>query len=197
MIKITDLAKEKVLSAMEADKRPGQALRITVQRGGTPNVQHGLMFEEEAKKANTDTVMDAGGFKILMDAQSVRFLKEATIDYVSSLNGSGFKITTPSAPSSPTPNLESPEAQLIQKLIDEKINPGVAGHGGHVSLVDVKDNMVYLRLGGGCQGCGMVNVTLKQGIEVMIKQAVPAIKGVMDVTDHAGGKNPYYQPSDK
>lgn len=105
-----------------------------------------------------------------------------------------IKITNPSAPSPPTPNLESPEAQLIQKLIDEKINPGVAGHGGHVSLVDVKDDMVYLRLGGGCHGCGMVNATLKQGIEVMIKQAVPAIKGVMDVTDHAGGKNPYYQP---
>jgi Fe/S biogenesis protein NfuA len=195
MIKITDLARQKVKAAMEAEKLQGRALRITVQRGGTPNVQYGLMFDEEAKKADNDTVVDAGDFKILMDAQSAHFLEGATLDYISTLNGSGFKITMPSTPLPPTPKLDSPEALAIQKLIDEKINPGVAAHGGHVALVDVKDNMVYLRLGGGCQGCGMVNVTLKQGIEVMIKKAVPAIKGVLDVTDHAGGKNPYYQPS--
>jgi Fe/S biogenesis protein NfuA len=68
-------------------------------------------------------------------------------------------------------------------------------HGGHVSLVDVKDDIAYLQFGGGCQGCGMVDVTLKQGVEVMLREAVPELKAVMDVTDHAGGQNPYYQPS--
>ncbi len=194
MITITDIAKEKVLAAMEAEKREGQALRVTVKHGGTPNIQYGLMFDDEAKKVDTDAVIDAGGFKVLIDAQSTRFLEGATIDYISNLNGNGFKITSPAAPPPPTPTLTSPEAQVIQKLINEKINPGVAGHGGHVTLVDVRDDMVYLRLGGGCQGCGMVDVTLKQGIEVMIKETVPSIKGVLDVTDHAGGKNPYYQP---
>jgi Fe-S cluster biogenesis protein NfuA len=71
----------------------------------------------------------------------------------------------------------------------------VASHGGHVSLIDVKDKAVYLQLGGGCQGCGMADVTLKQGIEVMIKEAVPEIEEIYDVTDHAGGDNPYYQQS--
>ncbi len=83
----------------------------------------------------------------------------------------------------------------VQKILDEMINPGIAGHGGFVDLLDVKENVVYLRLGGGCQGCGMVNVTLKQGIEATLKDEIPQIAGVIDQTDHAGGTNPYYQPS--
>ena len=83
----------------------------------------------------------------------------------------------------------------VQKILDEMINPAVAGHGGFVDLLDVKDNLVYLRLGGGCQGCGMVNVTLKQGIEATLKEEIPQIAGVIDQTDHAGGNNPYYQPA--
>ena len=83
----------------------------------------------------------------------------------------------------------------VQKILDEMINPAVAGHGGWVDLLDVKENMVYLRLGGGCQGCGMVNVTLKQGIEATLREEIPQIAGVIDQTDHAGGTNPYYQPS--
>lgn len=83
----------------------------------------------------------------------------------------------------------------VQKILDEMINPAVAGHGGWVDLLDVKENMVYLRLGGGCQGCGMVNVTLKQGIEATLREEIPQIAGVIDQTDHAGGNNPYYQPA--
>ena len=94
----------------------------------------------------------------------------------------------------PKPGLETPEGKLIFRVIEERINPAVAAHGGHVSLVDVQHDTVYIRLEGGCQGCGMADVTLKQGIEVEIKQAVPAIAHILDATDHAGGKNPYYQP---
>ena len=83
----------------------------------------------------------------------------------------------------------------VQKILDEMINPAVAGHGGYVELLDVKDNFVYLLLGGGCQGCGMVNVTLKHGIEATLKEEIPQIAGVIDQTDHAGGTNPFYQPS--
>lgn len=85
--------------------------------------------------------------------------------------------------------------ERVQKILDEMINPAIAGHGGWVDLLDVKDNNVYVRLGGGCQGCGMVNVTLKQGIEATIREEVPQIAGVIDTTDHAGGSNPYYQPA--
>ena len=92
------------------------------------------------------------------------------------------------------PGLSTPEAQAILQVLDERINPSVASHGGHISLVDVTEDTVYIRLEGGCQGCGMADVTLKQGIEVEIKRAVPKITTVLDTTDHAGGSNPYYEP---
>lgn len=88
-------------------------------------------------------------------------------------------------------------AEIIQNLLDTQINPAVAMHGGHVEFVDIKDDTVYVELSGGCQGCGMASVTLKQGIEVAIKEAIPSVKQILDVTDHASGQNPYYRPSTK
>ena len=119
-------------------------------------------------------------------------LEEATIDYLDTIMGGGFKIDRlRNLP----PNLSGPVVEKIHEIIEKQINPAVASHGGYISLIDVKDNVVYVQLGGGCQGCGMADVTLKQGIEAMIKEAVPEIARVYDVTDHANGKNPYYQPS--
>jgi Fe/S biogenesis protein NfuA len=83
----------------------------------------------------------------------------------------------------------------IQEMIDYQINPAVAGHGGFIEFLDYKEGVVYLRMGGGCQGCGMANVTLKQGIERMLREEIPEIQQIVDTTDHAGGSNPYYQPS--
>jgi Fe-S cluster biogenesis protein NfuA len=94
----------------------------------------------------------------------------------------------------PKPGLNTPEGETIRRLLDEDVNPSVAAHGGHISLVDVRDDTAYIRLEGGCQGCGMADVTLKQGVETAIKRLVPSITSVLDVTDHAGGSNPYYQP---
>ncbi|MBM3504226.1 MAG: hypothetical protein FJX65_10165 [Alphaproteobacteria bacterium] len=94
----------------------------------------------------------------------------------------------------PKPGLDTPEGKAIQELLVDEVNPSVASHGGHISLVDVKDNIAYIRLEGGCQGCGMSQVTLKQGVEVAIKNKVPSIVQVLDTTDHAGGTNPYYSP---
>ena len=82
----------------------------------------------------------------------------------------------------------------VQELIDSSINPAVAGHGGWVELLDVKDNTVYLQMGGGCQGCGAADITLKSGIERLIKEEIPEITEVLDATDHASGSNPYYTP---
>ena len=82
----------------------------------------------------------------------------------------------------------------VQDLIDNMINPAVAGHGGFVELLDVKDNKVYLQLGGGCQGCGAADITLKSGIERLIKEELPEVDEVLDATDHAAGQNPYYTP---
>ena len=86
-------------------------------------------------------------------------------------------------------------ADKLHRVLQERINPGVATHGGVVSLVAVENETAYLRFGGGCQGCGMVNVTLKQGVEKILFEEVPEIKKVLDITDHASGTNPYYQPA--
>lgn len=82
--------------------------------------------------------------------------------------------------------------QKVQELFDNEINPAIAMHGGFVDLVDVKGNIVYLRMGGGCQGCGMANVTLRQGIEHAIREFVPGVGEILDVTDHMAGMKPYY-----
>ena len=82
----------------------------------------------------------------------------------------------------------------VQELLDSMINPAVASHGGYVQLIDVKDSTVYLQMGGGCQGCGMADVTLKAGIERVIKEEVPEVTEVLDTTDHGSGQNPYYSP---
>ena len=91
-----------------------------------------------------------------------------------------------------------PEPEIrkkVQDLLDREINPALGMHGGWVELIDVKKNAVYLRLGGGCQGCGAADVTLKQGIERSIRQMIPEVGEILDTTDHAAGRNPYYQPS--
>ena len=85
----------------------------------------------------------------------------------------------------------------VWQVLQTEINPSVAAHGGHVKLIDVQGNTVYLQLGGGCQGCGMADVTLKQGIETAIRFAVPEVGDILDSTDHAAGRNPYYTPSAK
>ncbi|HTO88120.1 MAG TPA: NifU family protein [Thermoanaerobaculia bacterium] len=83
----------------------------------------------------------------------------------------------------------------IGDLLDREINPAIAQHGGWVELIDVKKNNVYLRLGGGCQGCGAADITLKQGIEKAIRSLAPAVGEILDTTDHASGRNPYYSPA--
>ena len=87
--------------------------------------------------------------------------------------------------------------QRVQEVFDTEINPSVAAHGGVVNLIDVRDNVVFIQMGGGCQGCGQADVTLKYGIETSIRAAVPGVGDILDVTDHAAGRNPYYTPSTK
>lgn len=85
--------------------------------------------------------------------------------------------------------------ERVQALIDNSINPAVASHGGYIELIDVKDDTVYIQMAGGCQGCGAADVTLKAGIERLIKEEIPEVREILDVTDHASGRNPYYSPS--
>lgn len=189
MMTVTDSAKQKIRGLLEAEGRQGSAVRIAIAGRGPGGFQYDLRFVGGEERDAEDVVVDAGGFQVFIDAKSAPNLDGATLDFVDGVTQSGFKIDNPNSV------WTDPKAKAVQQVIDTQINPGVGMHGGFITLLDVKDDIAYIALGGGCQGCGMADVTLKQGIEVIIKQAVPEIHQVVDTTDHAGGTNPYYQPA--
>jgi len=192
MVQVTQAAKQKFLEIVGGESRAGHGLRILVHGGGTSQPEFALNFVAPDQATSDDVVQDVDGFLVYIDPTSAKYLEGATVDFVESLSGSGFKVDAPQAG---LPRPAGPVAEAVQKALDEKINPGVASHGGYIDLVAIDDSTAYLRFGGGCQGCGMVNVTLKQGVEKILFAEVPGIDRVMDVTDHASGTNPYYQPS--
>ncbi len=191
MITVTEAAKKKFLEVIRAEGRADHGLRIIVSNGGTAQPEFALNFVAEGQVTENDTVVDVGEFRVYVDAAHAHFLEDATVDFIDTLTESGFKVDAPNAG---VAKPEGPVAEAIVRVLEEKINPAVAAHGGNISLVAVQDETAYLRFGGGCQGCGMVNVTLKQGVEKTLFVDVPQITKVMDVTDHAAGTNPYYEP---
>ncbi len=188
LLSVTEAAEEKIHAVIEAEEVEVEGLRISIQGKTATAFQYSLGLATEAE--TDDIVVECENFNVLVDAKSAPDLKGAIIDYVDDLNASGFNIENPNAPT-----WDDPKAQKIQELIDERINPAVAAHGGQIELLNVDDDSIYIHMGGGCQGCGMANVTLKHGIEAMIQEAFPEIKHVIDTTDHASGTNPYYSPS--
>jgi Fe/S biogenesis protein NfuA len=189
MLTVTESAKRKILSVIQAQGKPGDGLRIAIVGRSSAGFTYDLHLIEEGEAEAEDIVVDTGDFPVIIDSDSASHMQDVIIDYVEDLQQSGFRI------GNPNPVWADPQALAIQELLDTQINPGVATHGGHVELMDVQDNMVYIRFGGGCQGCGMVSVTLNQGVEQAIREAFPEIREIVDVTDHAAGTNPYYQSS--
>jgi Fe/S biogenesis protein NfuA len=191
-IEITEKAREMILDAVKNEDRGEEdGIRVTAQRGGPAGVMYGMGFIRKEDVRDDDLLVECDGIRLYIDPQSATFLEGAKIEYVEEEWQSGFKIDGP-----PPPKIEGPIAEKVQKVIEERINPSLAGHGGWVALTDVKDDKVYIQMGGGCQGCGMAHTTMKQGVEVMIKEEVPEVSEVLDATDHAGGANPYYKPSE-
>ena len=186
MITFTDVARGKIVALLALEDRKDLAVRFAVDGRVPGGFRYRLGFVPAADRGPDDSVIDAGGFEVLMDRESATCLAGAKVDYVETLQESGFKIDNPNSP------WTDPLAQAVQQVIDRDINPAVASHGGQVVLVDVKDGVAYVEMNGGCQGCGMANVTLRQGIEARIKEEVPGIREVVDATNHAGGANPYY-----
>jgi Fe/S biogenesis protein NfuA len=168
-------------------------------------VNYGMALEESS--AAGDTVIETNGVTVLVGPRSLPHVHRCTVDFVNDPLQPGFKVEPPSpeydpaahahaavvAMSRPQLDLSNPVIRTVQSVLDEQVNPGIASHGGRATLIDVKDKVVYVELGGGCQGCAMASVTLKQGVERMIKHAVPQIREVIDTTDHAGGTNPYFE----
>jgi len=130
-------------------------------------------------------------------------VRGATIDWLDDpFGGGGLRVDNPNTPSPaigapPPADLSGDVAQRVIQVLDQQVNPTIAAHGGRAELVGVEQGTAYLRLGGGCQGCGMATVTLSQGIETAIIQAVPEITSVVDVTDHQSGTNPYFEAAKK
>ena len=190
MLEVTDVAKEKIRFAIDNNKEPVLGIRVLADAKSPFQVHYGLAFVSEKGVKESDTVLEFDGFNIYISEDHTEHFNGATLDFTDGLHGSGFAFTnTPRVPEA----LKGTLAEKVVQVIDEEINPGIASHGGYVSLVDVKGTDVIIQMGGGCQGCGMANVTLKDGIEVALKKALPEITGVFDVTDHASGENPYYQ----
>lgn len=165
------------------------ALRISVVGRGPAGYRYHLEFADKNAQNSADRVLDAGGFDVLIDAGSAASLEGSIVHFIDGIEGSGFKIENPNV------SWTSPLARAVQEVLDRRVNPAVAAHGGRVTLTNVEDDVAYISFGGGCHGCGMVDVTLKQGIETTITEAVPGIKHVVDTTDHAQGENPYYRSS--
>ena len=190
MLTITESAKRKILSVIQAQGRPGDGLRIAIVGRTASGFTYDMHLVAAGEAAAEDIMVNTGEFPVLIDRGSAPHLQDVVIDYVENLQQSGFRI------GNPNPVWTDPKAMALQELLDTQINPGVATHGGHVELVDVRDNVVYIRFSGGCQGCGMVGVTLNQGVEEAIREAFPEIRAIIDTTDHAAGINPYYQSSE-
>jgi len=186
LIQLTPFAKERVKSIIDSEDLEVEGLRISITGRTASTFEYSLGLEVELHP--DDVVIDLGDLKVLVDSQSMDSLKGSIIDYVEDLNASGFRVDNPNQPT-----WDDSRAQKIQELIDTRINPSVASHGGNIQLLDVTEDSVYVHMGGGCQGCGQASATLKQGVQTMIQEEFPEIVNVIDTTDHAAGTNPYYQ----
>lgn len=191
MLAFTDTARAMVRSFGEYVDNA--ALRVAIAGGSPFAPRYELTIIEEDEREAEDVLFDAGGFMVVVDAASADRLEGATVDYIQAPGGGGFEIKNPNIATPETSKPTGPIAERVQRVIDEQVNPGVAAHGGAINLVAVEDDIVYITMSGGCHGCAMSQVTLQRGIERMIREAVPEIMGVQDVTDHVSGTNPYYE----
>lgn len=193
MIEFTEDARRQVVAFMREEEEKELAVRIGVRDSSPFAPEYDLSLIEPEEARADDEIFDQGEFRLHADPDSAEFLEGARVDWVQTLQASGFRVENPNVKPLGSEPPEGPLAERVQRVLREQINPGVASHGGQVSLVDIRDNVVYLRMGGGCQGCGMAGVTLTRGIRRALQEAVPEIEGIEDVTDHAAGENPYYE----
>lgn len=191
-LEFSEAARRRVVEFIAADAADDLAVRIEVVSPSPLAPEYDMALVERTERSPDEHLVDLGEFDVVMPPESAELLEGASIDWVESLDGSGFRVENPNLKPLGSEPLEGPVAERVQTVIQQKINPAVASHGGQVSLVDVRENVAYVRMSGGCQGCGAASVTLTQGIERMIKEAVPEIEDIQDVTDHEAGTNPYY-----
>jgi len=204
VLTVTPSARGVVLEAraQEVDaERLALWVEVTGAREGA--YTYDIYFQAAADSSPADSVVDDGGLAVVVPESSVARLAGARLDWSDEGDG-GLVIVNPNTPPRPQAFVERPEVDLTSELaqrvlgvLDAQVNPSIAMHGGRADLVAVEEGVVYVRLSGGCQGCGLASVTLSQGIEVALRDSVPEIVSVVDVTDHASGANPFYEPAKK
>ncbi len=193
MITLTDGALEVVRSYMDQSDGEFTALRIGIS-GGTPlspDFELTLVGPDDIRKS--EQRVDVGDLTIVVEEEFVPRLEGATVDFIQRVNESGFEISLAETAQAAAPTLEGPLAERVKTVLETEINPAIASHGGTITLVGVEDTEIYLEMGGGCQGCAMSRMTLRQGVERMVRQAVPEVTVIHDITDHASGENPFFE----
>ena len=209
ILTVSEKAKRHVLGIREAEDNAAQLalwIEIVGARGG--EYSYDLYFDGPEKAAEGDAVVHSDDLTVVIPASSVEKMTGATLDMTRDLLNPGMVITNPNRPpfegpgspqiAAPQPgDLSGTVEERVRQVLDQFINPSIAAHGGTAELIAVEEETAYVRLGGGCVGCGMAAVTLSQGITVAIKDAVPEIANVVDTTDHASGTNPYYEAAKK
>lgn len=192
MIQISDTAQTHFRKLIEREAVPGMGVRLSAMDPGTPSADARLEFAEPADLLGDEWAVDCDGFTLYIAATSVAWLDGAEIDFVT--QAAGTQQLTIKAPKikGEAPGDAASIVERVRWVIENEINPQLASHGGRVAVQEVSaDGVVLLRFGGGCHGCGMADVTLKQGIEKTLMGRVPGITAVRDATDHETGQAPY------
>ena len=190
-IVLSDEANNYILEKLDPKAAKSQGIEIIVDAKSDRKANYSINFVDSSDIASEKIHIDFDNFQIFVAKESVPYIEGTEIKINEEKELTAFN------PNMSITKISGTIEEQIQHVLDEEVNPMVASHGGVVSLLEVKDSSEYLEYGGGCQGCGMIDVTLKQGVEVMIKEQIPEIEAIYDVTDHAEGTNPYYQPSMK
>ena len=191
MIDISESAQTHFRRLIEREGIQGLGVRLSAVHAGTPRADVRLEFAEPADLAGDEWAIDCDGFTLWLEAASVAFLEGASIDYETKATGGQLQIRAPRIKGQ-APSESAGLVERVRYVIDNEVNPQLASHRGHVTLESVDaEGVVYLRFGGGCHGCGMVDATLKQGIERTLIEKAPGVTAVRDATDHASGAAPY------
>jgi Fe/S biogenesis protein NfuA len=191
MIQISESAQTHFRRLLQTQGGDAVGIRIAAVHPGTSRADARLEFAEQGDLLGDEWEVQCEGFMLYVDAASAKFLDGAEIDISSLPAGSQLTIRAPKIKGE-VPADDGPLVQRVQWLLDSEINPQLVSHKGQVSLDSIgSDGIVYLRFGGGCHGCGMADVTLKQGIEKTMMARIPEITAVRDATDHSTGQAPY------
>jgi Fe/S biogenesis protein NfuA len=191
MIQISESAQTHFRKLIEREDLPGMGVRLAAMHAGTPKADVRLEFAEPHDLHGDEWAIDCEGFTLWLDADSAPFLDGAEIDYATQATGGKLQIRAPKIKGQ-APVESASLVERVRWIVDQEINPQLAEHSGHVAVQEVTaSGVVVLRFGGGCHGCGMADVTLKQGIEKTLLEKVPGVTAVRDATDHDTGEAPY------